>query len=222
MITELNIEQIEEKIESPKLTLEIGDINIPYNYLSFRYLIEKVLLVLFAPLWLPIFLVTYIILKLTYGGNVLYKQLRPGVNNSTFYIYKFKSMRFIDPELETTKHQEERITKFGKFIRRHRIDELPQFINVLRNEMSIIGPRPDAMNCHLEWKNEIPQYDYKYIIKPGITGLGQVNYKHVSEINEVFEKFKYDIKYLNNINFKTDLKIIFKTIYVMFSGWGAR
>jgi len=222
MITELNIEQIEEKLESPKYLLDVDDFNIPYNYLQLRYFIEKLLLVLFVPVWLPVFIITYLILKFTYGGNVLYKQLRPGLNNKTFFIYKFKSMHFINPELESTKHQEERITKFGKFIRKHRIDELPQFINVLKNEMSLIGPRPDALNCHLEWKQSIPQYDYKYIIKPGITGLGQVYYKHVSEINEVFEKFKFDVKYLNNINLKTDLKIIFKTFYVMLSGWGAR
>ena len=88
--------------------------------------------------------------------------------------------------------------------------------------MSLIGPRPDALNCHLEWKQDIPQYDYKYIIKPGVTGLGQVYYKHVSEIEEVFEKFKYDIKYLNNINIFTDIKILILTIFVMFSGKGAR
>ena len=222
MISELKIEKQTTSQNSTKYTLDLGELKIPYKYLKVRYIIEKILLVVFLPVWIPIFCLIYLILKFSYGGQVLYKQLRPGLNNSTFYIYKFKSMDSIDPLDETTHHQEERITKFGKYIRKHRIDELPQFFNVLKNEMSIIGPRPDAMNCHLEWKVDIPQYDYKYIIKPGITGLGQVYYKHVSEIEEVFEKFKFDVQYLNNINIKTDLIIIAKTFYVMLSGWGSR
>ncbi len=222
MIANLNIKHNKEISESTKYTLDLGELDIPYKYLSVRYIVEKILLVLFLPIWLPVFALTYIILKMSYGGKVLYKQERPGLNNSTFYIYKFKSMKSINPLEETTIHQEERITRFGRFIRKHRIDELPQFINVLKNEMSLIGPRPDALNCHIEWKQDIPQYDYKYIIKPGVTGLGQVYYKHVSEISEVFEKFKYDIKYLNNINIFTDIKILILTIFVMFSGKGAR
>lgn len=222
MIAGSKIERIEKKISPPKFVLDLGNLDIPFSYLRVRYVVEKILLIASLPIWLPIFAITYIILKLSYGGQVLYKQERPGINNSTFYIYKFKSMKSINPLEETTFHQENRVTPFGKFIRKHRIDELPQFINVLRNEMSLIGPRPDALNCHLEWKQDIPQYDFKYIIKPGVTGLGQVYYKHVSEIEEVFEKFKYDIKYLNNINIFTDIKILILTIFVMFSGKGAR
>ncbi len=209
-------------VKDKEFVLDTGNIKIPVLYLELRYIVEKIILVLVSPLWLPVFIATYIALKFIYGGKCLFKQVRPGKNNTTFQIYKFKSMKDIDPESETTLHEEERITAFGRFIRKHRIDELPQFLNVLKGEMSLIGPRPDALNCHLEWRQQIPQYDLKYLIKPGITGYGQAYYKHVSDIEEVFEKFKYDVYYLNNISFKNDIKIVFKTIEVMFTGYGAR
>lgn len=217
-------ENVKEKliVKEKEYLLDTGNITIPVLYLEIRYFIEKAILILLAPLWLPVFIATYITLKFIYGGKCLFKQERPGKSNTTFFIYKFKSMHDIDPESETTQHEEDRITSFGRFIRKHRIDELPQFLNVLKGEMSLIGPRPDALNCHLEWRQSIPQYDLKYLIKPGITGYGQAYYKHVSDIEEVFEKFKYDVYYLNNISFLTDVKIVFKTIEVMFTGYGAR
>lgn len=223
LITNIQEEIIEEvKIDKKKYILDIEDIYIPVYYLNFRYFLEKLILIAFSPIWISILILTYISIKIAYGGKCLFKQERPGKNNSTFFIYKFKSMKDIDLKNETTVHQEERITALGKFIRKHRLDELPQFINVLKGEMSLIGPRPDALNCHLEWKEHIPQYDFKYIIKPGITGYGQVYYKHVSDIEEVFEKFKYDIYYLKNISFSNDIKIFFKTIIVMITGFGSR
>ncbi len=217
-------ENVKEKliVKEKEYLLDTGNITIPVLYLEIRYFIEKAILILLAPLWLPVFIATYITLKFIYGGKCLFKQERPGKSNTTFFIYKFKSMHDIDPESETTQHEEDRITSFGRFIRKHRIDELPQFLNVLKGEMSLIGPRPDALNCHLEWRQSIPQYDLKYLIKPGITGYGQAYYKHVSDIEEVFEKFKYDVYYLNNISFLTDVKIVFKTIEVMLTGYGAR
>lgn len=209
-------------VKDKKYVLDTDNISIPFLYLEIRYILEKIILLLTSPLWLPILFITYIALKIIYGGKCLFKQERPGKNISTFYIYKFKSMKDMDTSIETTQHEAERITKLGRFIRKHRLDELPQFFNVLRGEMSLIGPRPDALNCHLEWKQQIPQYDFKYIIKPGITGFGQVYYKHVSEIEEVFEKFKYDVYYLKNISILNDIKIVLKTIVVMITGFGSR
>lgn len=163
-----------------------------------------------------------IIIKLTSKGPIFFLQERVGFEGSPFKIIKFRTMK-IDAEKygpQLAKNKDPRITKIGRFLRKYRIDELPQFINVLKGDMSIVGPRPERryyINKILEIN---PRYKKLHNLKPGITSLGQVYYGYAETIKEMSERLKYDLLYLNNYNFLMDLKIILLTIRVMISGKG--
>ena len=120
-----------------------------------------------------------------------------------------------------TLKDDERITKIGKWLRKFRFDELPQLINVLKGDMGLIGPRPEAVELVQTFKEEIPFYEYRYLVKPGITGWAQVNQGSTASVEESLEKLQYDLYWIKNRSFWLDLKIIFKSIKVIFTGFGA-
>ncbi len=162
----------------------------------------------------PIMLVTIIAIKLESPGPVIFKQERIGYNGKPFIMYKFRSMRVQDDEEEksqwTTK-DDSRKTKVGAFIRRTSIDELPQFFNVLKGQMSVVGPRPERPFFVEKFRKEIPKYMVKHQVKPGLTGLAQVNgYRGNTSINK---RIEYDIRYVENWSFSLDIKIMFKTTF---------
>ena len=127
-----------------------------------------------------------------------------------------------DVEHAMTRAEDDRITRFGKLLRRSRIDELPQTINILRGEMSWIGPRPEAIVLS-EWYNrELAFYSYRHIVRPGITGWAQVNQGHVVRVDDVQEKLQYDFYYIKNFSFWLDLLIVMRTFITVFTGFGAR
>lgn len=137
-------------------------------------------------------------------------------------IYKFKSMRGNSPINDPLLSKDEavRITKFGRFIRKYRIDEFPQFINVLKGEMSIVGPRPERQVFLDEIMNHIPKYKEIQKLKPGITSLGQVKYGYADDIQQMLKRARYDLIYLDNLSLRTDFRVILSTIKVVFEGKG--
>jgi lipopolysaccharide/colanic/teichoic acid biosynthesis glycosyltransferase len=121
-----------------------------------------------------------------------------------------------------TKKDDERVTRLGRFLRRTRIDELPQLFNILRGEMSWIGPRPEAIALSEWYQGELPFYSYRHIVRPGITGWAQVNQGHVTNLEDIGTKLQYDFYYIKNFSYWIDLLIVFRTFIVLVSGYGAK
>lgn len=151
-----------------------------------------------------------------------YTQIRVGKNGIPFKIYKFRSMKGKCPVNDPLLSKDElaRITKFGRFLRKYRIDEFPQFYNVLKNDMSIVGPRPERQAFLDEIIKHIPKYKQLQRLKPGISSLGQIKYGYADNLVEMLKRAKYDLIYLNNLSFWTDIKVVFSTIKIVFEGKG--
>ncbi len=178
-------------------------------------------LLLLAPT-LPLMAMIAVLIKLESRGPVLYKQIRSGQRGKPFSLYKFRSMRQ-DAEKDGAKwaiKDDPRITRLGKLLRKTRIDELPQLLNVFRGEMSFIGPRPERPVFNEKLEKQIPFYDMRHIVKPGITGWAQVMYAYGASIEDAREKLQYDLYYIKNYSFLLDVAIIFKTIRVILFGKG--
>ncbi len=173
--------------------------------------------------FLPVWLLVALAIKLDSKGPVFYKQTRVGLNGREFLIYKFRSM-VQDAESLTgpqwAQKEDPRITRVGKIIRKMRIDEAPQLINVLKGEMSLIGPRPERPYFVNKFKHEIPFYARRLKVKPGITGWAQIKSGYDASIDNVKTKLQYDLFYLENMSLRMDLKVILNTIYVMLMGKG--
>jgi len=165
----------------------------------------------------PVFLLIYIITKTTSRGPAFYRQERIGRNHKPFYMYKFRSM-YVDAEKhgpQLAKDNDPRITKWGVFIRETRLDEIPQFWNVLKGEMSVVGPRPERQYYIEKILENAPNYKKLLRLKPGLTSIGQVHYGYAENVNQMCERMKYDLIYLQNINLNSDLNIIYKTVKIM-------
>lgn len=166
---------------------------------------------------LPVFVLLMIITKLTSKGPALYKQVRIGKNHKPFTIYKFRSM-YINAEAlgpQLSSETDPRVTPWGRIIRRSRLDELPQFWNVLKGEMSVVGPRPERQYYIEQLIEKSPSYKKLLRIKPGLTSIGQVSYGYAENLEQMHSRIRYDLIYLNNISFNSDMGIILKTIRVM-------
>lgn len=210
----------EIKIDPLELKLGVTDNSTMFYRLSTRtieIIFSFVLLVLTAPLLLLCFL----LVVLESPGGALYHQERLGLNNKPFKIYKIRSM-YINSEIngpQWAKSNDSRVTRVGKIIRKTRIDELPQLINVLKGEMSVIGPRPEREFFITQFSNEVPEFHLRTLVKPGLTGLAQVDGGYDLNFKEKLEK---DLYYIQNKNFKMDLYIIVKTVKIVLIGEGAR
>ena len=174
---------------------------------------------------LPLIAVTALAIALESSGPVLYRQRRVGLRGEAFEVLKFRSMKQ-DAEVEGqpvwARRDDDRITKVGQIIRKFRIDELPQLLNVLKGEMSFVGPRPERPEFVAELAQAIPYYDLRHHVKPGITGWAQVSYPYGSSINDSREKLQYDLYYLKNYSLFLDLNILLQTVQVILWGKGAR
>lgn len=191
--------------------------------------IKRVCDVIFAALILavawPIMLVTALAIRFESRGPVLYRQERVGLNGVPFNVIKFRSMR-TDAEKDgkprwATKN-DDRVTRVGRFIRKVRIDELPQLFNVLWGEMSMVGPRPERQFFVDELISKIPYYAVRHSVKPGVTGWAQVRYEYGSTIEDSVEKLQYDLYYVKNHSLFLDLLIMLETVAVVLTGKGAR
>ena len=171
----------------------------------------------------PIMIVVAIIIKLETPGSAIFKQERVGLLGEKFNVYKFRSMRQ-DAETRTgpiwAKENDDRITRVGGFLRKARLDELPQVWNVLRGDMSFIGPRPERPYFVDLLKSKIRYYDLRHYVKPGITGWAQVMYPYGASVEDAYRKLQYDLYYAKNISLHLDLLILLKTIKVVVSGQG--
>lgn len=166
----------------------------------------------------PVFIMLYFFTKFTSAGPALFKQERIGKNGQPFYIYKFRSM-YIDAEKfgpQLSSASDPRITKWGTIIRRTRLDELPQFWNVLKGEMSVVGPRPERRYFIDKIMQRDPDYAKLQLLKPGLTSMGQVHFGYAENVDQMCSRMQYDLDYLQNINLITDLNVIAKTVQVMF------
>lgn len=173
-------------------------------------------------LLLPVFLILAILIKLDSEGPILFMQERIGKNGLPFMIYKFRSM-FIDAEKmgpALSSDHDPRITKVGLVLRKLRLDELPQFWNVLKGDMSIVGPRPERKFYIDQIVKYAPHYRNLHKIRPGITSWGQVKYGYASNVEEMVERLKYDLLYIEQMSFSLDVKIILYTVIVMIEGRG--
>ena len=170
----------------------------------------------------PVFVLLYIITKLTSKGPAFFKQERIGRNGAPFYIYKFRSM-YVDAEKfgpQLSKDNDPRITKWGVIIRKTRLDELPQFWNVLKGEMAVVGPRPERQFFIDRIVEKNPNYKKLLTIKPGITSIGQVQYGYAENVEQMCNRVRYDLLYLDNVSLNSDINIIYKTVKVMIQGKG--
>ncbi|GAB2700785.1 undecaprenyl-phosphate glucose phosphotransferase [Mucilaginibacter koreensis] len=170
----------------------------------------------------PVFAGLWLITKVTSKGPAFYTQERVGLNGKPFKIIKFRSM-YVDAEKagpQLARDGDPRITKWGKVMRKTRLDELPQFWNVLRGDMSIVGPRPERRHFIEQITEKSPNYKHLLKIKPGITSIGQVQYGYAENVDQMCDRMHYDLQYLQNITLNSDLNIIFKTVKVMIQGKG--
>jgi exopolysaccharide biosynthesis polyprenyl glycosylphosphotransferase len=179
------------------------------------------LAVLFLVLTLPLMIIIAVAIKLSSPGPVLFKQERVGEGESVFWLYKFRTM-VPDAEAETgpvlATEDDSRVTPLGHFLRRYRLDELPQLYNIIRGEMSFVGPRPERPYFVQQFKKSIPGYSERFQVKPGVTGLAQVSGGYATTARN---KLKYDLIYIYNQSFSLDLKILFQTIRVVLSAHGS-
>ncbi|MBE6349142.1 MAG: sugar transferase [Spirochaetaceae bacterium] len=162
-----------------------------------------------------------LIIKLESSGPVFFKQNREGQKRKIFTIYKFRTMTVDNNDFKPTGVSDNRITKFGNFMRKTRIDELPQIFNVLKGDMSLIGPRPERPELSIDLEKEIPFYTQRLIVKPGITGWDQVSGEyHSPSVEDTYKKLQYDLYYIKNISLSLDISIFFKTIMTIFKKVG--
>ena len=162
----------------------------------------------------PVMLISAIVIKCSGGGPVIFKQERVGLHNKTFKMYKFRTMAVQKPQEESkawTVKDDPRVTKFGRFLRKTSLDEIPQFYNILKGDMSLVGPRPERPVFVEKFKEEIPRYMIKHQVRPGLTGWAQVNgYRGDTSIRK---RIDCDIYYIENWTFGFDIKILFLTVF---------
>jgi len=172
-------------------------------------------------------LLVALLVKIDSKGPALFKQERMGYRGRPFMVWKFRTMRECTPEEAArdgfiTTDDDHRVTRLGRFLRRTRIDELPQMWNIIKGEMSWIGPRPEAVALSTWYEQEIPFYSYRHIVRPGISGWAQVNQGHVADLASVHYKLNYDFFYIKHFSGWLDLLILLKTVGTVVSGFGAK
>ncbi len=200
------------------------------TYIAFKRLIDTLLALALLPVLLLLFAVVALAVKRDSPGPVFFRQVRIGYRGKPFRVWKFRTMRAAADvpdganrlELAITRHRDPRVTRLGRWLRRTRIDELPQVFNVLRGEMSWIGPRPEAEELSRWYERELPFYRYRHVVRPGISGWAQVSQGHVADLDSVLKKLNYDFFYISRCTLWIDVLILLRTIKTMFTGFGSR
>lgn len=197
---------------------------LPRFYAGVRRVIELVAVVLLLPLFGLLMGLVALAIRVESGGPVLFTQTRVGRGGELFEMLKFRSMtpRADDDGPKFASEQDQRVTSVGAFLRQYRLDELPQIWNVLKGEMSIIGPRPEQVPFAEQFTEAIPFYPYRHMVRPGITGWAQVNQGYVADTDQTYEKLAYDLYYLKHFSPWLDMLITYKTVRIILTGFGAR
>lgn len=200
------------------------------GYRGIKRTIDVVASILLLPVLVPLLLVVALVVRGSSPGPILFRQRRMGYRGVPFDMLKFRTM--VEREVEAddsairhdaiTRDGDDRITRPGRFLRKSRLDELPQIINILRGEMSWIGPRPEAVPLSQWYESELPFYSYRHIVRPGITGWAQVNQGHVAGLDDVHVKLYYDFYYIKFFSAWLDLLIALRTVGIMLTGFGAK
>lgn len=203
---------------------QLGSLTPSPIYSFFKRALDILISIIAIPLLSPVMLITALLIKIESPGPVFFLQNRVGRGNKDFCIYKFRSMSK-DSErsgAQFAKTNDVRITKVGKVIRKLRIDELPQFFNVLKGDMSLIGPRPEQRVFVDKFEEEIPFYIYRHIVRPGISGWAQVMHGYAADADDTKVKIEHDFYYIKHFSLWLDALIVFKTIKTILTGFGAR
>jgi lipopolysaccharide/colanic/teichoic acid biosynthesis glycosyltransferase len=174
---------------------------------------------------IPVCLIAALAIRIEDGGPIFYRQQRVGLHGRSFMLLKFRSMK-VDAESDGIARWasagDQRVTKVGTLIRKTRIDEIPQVINVLKGEMSFVGPRPERPLIVDELGQSIPFYRYRHMVKPGITGWAQINYPYGASIEDAYQKLKFDLYYIKNYSLVLDFLILIQTTRVVLWPQGVR
>lgn len=229
-----HLKQIEEAL-SGRVDIEhmsenqFGSLLPSLGYRKLKTCLDTAIAIALLPLLVVPFIAVAILIKMDSPGPVFYRQPRIGLNGRQFSMIKFRSMHYTPPpgsdEARTaamTQSDDARITPRGRFLRHYRIDELPQILNILRGEMSWIGPRPEAIALSHWYDTELPFYQYRHIVKPGLTGWAQVNQGHVTDLDAVHEKLRFDFYYIKYFSIWLDLLIAIRTVRIVLGGFGAK
>lgn len=203
--------------------VDISGSNMSASEKNLKRLIDIVVSIIALIVLSPLMLIIAIAIKLDSKGDVIYAQERVGYHNMPFKIFKFRSMvenaeQNNVPQLSSD--NDPRITRIGRFMRKYRIDELPQFWNVLRGEMSIVGPRPERRYYVNQIQRQVPSYALLHQVRPGITSLGMVKYGYATNVEEMIDRLNYDLIYLENMSLINDVKIMVYTLKIVFTGRG--
>lgn len=194
------------------------------QYLRLKHVLDIVAVVLSAPLLLPICAVVALVVRLDVGSPILFVQERVGLSGRPFRMLKFRTM-VVDAEEQDpafTSIEDPRVTRIGRFLRRHRLDELPQLWNTLKGEMSLIGPRPEQASFVREFQRSLPLYDLRHNVRPGISGWAQVRQGYAAGTDETEMKLRYDFYYVKRCSLGLDAAIVWRTVLTILSGAGAR
>ena len=203
---------------------DLGSLLPSPAYVVVKRILDIILILITLPISIPLMLLTALAIKLESKGNVLFIQNRIGQGGREFKIYKFRSMSMNSEQdgAKLAQVGDARVTRVGKFIRKTRLDELPQFFNILRGDMSLIGPRPEQKVFVKQFNQSIPFYNYRHIVKPGLSGWAQVTQGYAGDTNETQTKLEHDFYYIKHFSLSLDILIIFKTIKTIATGFGAR
>lgn len=191
-------------------------------YPLFKRAWEVGLVLLLSPLALLVGFLVALAVYLDLGRPVLFAQERVGLGGRVFRVYKFRTMRGLPREGLYAGSEADRITPLGRFLRRFRLDELPQLWNVLRGDMSLVGPRPEQKVLVDAYSQEMPLYALRHVVRPGLTGWAQVHHGYAEGKDGAWEKLSYDLYYLKHFSLWLDLRILVRTIWVVFTGFGAK
>ncbi len=194
------------------------------QYLSIKRIFDICIALFLFIITSPLLILSALLIYFESDGSIIYAQKRVGLNGKIFTLYKFRSM-YQGAEKNGAvwaRVDDERITKYGKYMRKLRIDELPQLWNILKNDMSFIGPRPERVEFVQKLEKNIENYTLRHTIKPGLSGLAQVYYPYAASEEDARKKLEYDLDYIKNMSISLDLKILFRTILVVLFHSGAR
>ncbi len=209
----------------PSQLIYSGEMGPRPQRLLYQKLLNAALAVAGLALSLPLMLLTAAAIRLSSPGPILYRQTRVGLNDVPFTLYKFRSMR-VDAEAGTgpvwARRDDPRVTRVGRIIRKLRLDELPQLFNVLKGEMSLVGPRPERPEFVRALAEQIPFYSQRHFVRPGITGWAQINHKYGDTIEDTITKLEYDLYYIKNMSVGLDTYIVFHTVKAMLLSRGAQ
>jgi lipopolysaccharide/colanic/teichoic acid biosynthesis glycosyltransferase len=194
------------------------------DYASFKRAIDTSLVLLTAPLWILLAASIWVAVRIDSRGAAIYRQERMGREGDIFTLYKFRTM-VVDAEKDGPQFaapNDVRLTNMGKVLRRFRIDEIPQLVNVVKGDLSLVGPRPERPVFTEQFESSIPFYSYRHLVRPGVTGWAQVNFGYADSERETVEKLTYDLYYVKHMSPWLDMLVLGRSIWTVLTGFGAK